>query len=331
MIRYIINRLLMMLLVMLGVLIFIFALSKAPNNVDPVTIILGDTYTQEAYDEVYHELGLDRPILTQFLDYVWGVITRLDLGTSYQTRKAVSTEALARFPISLRISLLAVLISLPIGVVLGIVAAYKQYSPLDYTITVVSMIGQAMPNFWLAIMLIMFFSLKLKLLPASELNDWRGYILPALTMASTPISTITRMTRATMLEVIRQDYIRTARSKGLTERTILFRHALQNACIPIVTQVGNQIALTVGGSAVIENIFLIPGLGAYLIFSINANDTPAVQGTVLLFSAFVTVVNITLDILYGYIDPRIKAKYTNTSSLAKKLAKEAKKSGMEAA
>ena len=321
MIRYIINRILLMFLVLLGVMIFIFALGRAPGTGDPVIGILGEHYTQEAYDELHAKLGLDKPIVTQFFDYLWGVVTRLDLGTSYYSKRAVSSEVFARFPVSLRVAMNAVMISVPVGIILGMIAAYYQYSALDYSITVTSMLGQAMPNFWLGIMLILIFSLSFKWFPATGLSTWRGYVLPALTMASTPISTITRMTRATMLDVIRQDYIRTARSKGLSERRVIFGHALQNASIPIVTLVGNQIALTVGGAAVVENIFLIPGLGSFLIFSINANDHPSVQGTVLMFSMFVTLINILVDILYGFIDPRIKAKYTSASRMAKKLNK----------
>ena len=310
-----------MILVLLGVLAFIFALSRAPGNGDPVVGILGEYYTQEAYDATYTQLGLDKPIITQYFNYIWGIITRLDLGTSYRSKMAVSQEVFSRFPVSLRVSLNAVAVSLPIGILFGMIAAYKQYSAADYVITVIAMMGQALPSFWLGIMLILLFSVVLGWLPATGLDSWRGYILPALTMASTPITVLTRMTRATMLEVIRQDYIRTARSKGLNERQVLFGHALQNAAIPVVTQVGNQIALTVGGAAVVESIFRIPGLGSYLIFSINASDHPSVQGTVLMFSVFVTLINILIDIIYGFIDPRIKAKYTSASRMAKKLNK----------
>ncbi len=304
MLRYIIKRLLQMVVVLLGVVLFVFILSRASG--DPIPQLLGENYTQADYDAMYVELGFDRPLVVQYFDYVIGIITEMDLGTSYETNRAVSLEVFSRFPVSLRQAFLTLLWSVPFGVFCGLISAAKQYSLADYSLTTLAMIMASMPSFWVSLMLMLILSLSLGLLPATGLDSWKGYIIPCLALGLRPVATFTRMTRSSMLEVIRQDYIRTARSKGLAYRKVVTRHAFRNAAIPIVTSIGSTFSVIVGGSAVVENIFNIPGLGSYMIYSIGVGDYPSVQGGVLLFSVVVCLVNLLVDIAYMIIDPRIR-------------------------
>lgn len=316
MIRYVIKRLLMMILVSLGVILFVFIVSRASG--DPVVTILEGNYTQEQYDLVYHQMGFDRPQIVQFIDYIVDVLHG-DLGQSYHNKASIWDEIMFRFPDSIRIAVCTLIWAVPVGLCIGIVSAVKQYSKLDYTLTTVAMILDSLPGFWVALMLMLIFSLKLKLVPATGVATWRGYILPCVALGLRPMAHMARLSRSSMLEVIRQDYIRTARSKGLGEKTVIFKHALQNAALPLITQIGSNFATIVGSSAVIENIFMIPGLGNYLAMSISNRDYPAIQGTVLVFSIFVSFVNLLVDICFGFVDPRIKAKYANTTSLKDKI------------
>lgn len=306
MVKYIVKRLLQMVVVLLGVLLVIFILSRASG--DPIPSILGDNYTQEDYDAKYVELGFDKPIIVQYFNYVKGIITRMDMGVSYQSKRAVNKEIFARFPVSIRQALLTLMWSVPFGVFCGLISAVKQYSWADYTLTTLAMLMASMPSFWSGLMLMIVFSLKLGWLPATGVDTWKGLILPCVALGLHPVATFTRMTRSSMLEVIRQDYIRTARSKGLAYRTVITRHAIRNAAIPVVTSIGSTFSVIVGGSAVIENIFNIPGLGSFMIYSIGIGDYPAVQGGVLLFSIVVCTMNLLVDIMYMIIDPRIKDK-----------------------
>ena len=295
-----------MVVVLLGVVLFVFILSRASG--DPIPSLLGENYTQEQYQAKYEELGFDKPIVVQYIKYVWGIVTELDLGTSYATKRAVSEEIFYRFPVSLRQAVLTLLWAVPFGVFCGLISAVKQYSIADYTLTTLAMFMASMPSFWVSLMLMLLLSLKLGWLPATGLDTWKGYVIPVLALGLRPVATFTRMTRSSMLEVIRQDYIRTARSKGLAYSTVIMRHALRNASIPVVTSIGSTFSVIVGGSAVVENIFNIPGLGSFLIYSIGIGDYPCVQGGVLLFSCVVCCMNLIVDILYMIIDPRIKDK-----------------------
>lgn len=309
MVRYIVKRLLWMIPVLLGVVFIVFTINHFTPG-DPVQALLGSNYTQEQYDAKEAELGLDQPFFVQFFRYVKGIVTRFDLGTSYQSKRAVRDELLSRFPTTLKLGLIGVLITAVLGIPIGVVSATHQYSPLDYAVTVLSLFFASMPNFWMALMMMILFSLKLKWFPASGLADWKGWVLPALALGLSPIASVTRQTRSSMLEVIRQDYIRTARAKGLSDRAVLYRHALTNSLIPVVTVIGMQISLIVAGSVIIENIFTIPGIGSLLMSAINSRDYPVVQGTVLLLSLCISVMNLVVDLVYGFIDPRIMAMYS---------------------
>lgn len=305
--KYIIKRLLLMLLVALGVVLFVFIISRAGG--DPVATILGDSYTLEEYEQVYHDLGLDKPYIIQFFNYV-GDILHGDFGYSYISKASVADEIFARFPVSIRLAVFSMLFSVPVGLFIGLISAVKQNTAWDYTLNGTALILNAIPGFWAALMMMLILSLRFKLLPATGLDSWTGYIMPCIAVGLHPMTYLARLSRSSFLEVISQDYIRTARSKGLDERTVILKHALPNAAIPVITQISNNFAIVVGSSAVIENIFMIPGVGNYLAYSITVHDYPAVQGSVLVFSIFVSIVNLIVDIVYAFVDPRIKANYT---------------------
>ena len=310
MVKYIFRRILLMIPVLLGVVFIVFTINQlAPG--DPIVTLLGSNYTQEQYDAKEAELGLDKPFVTQFVLYVKGIVTKFDLGTSYQTGRSVTDELLERFPVTLLLGVLGVLVTVAVGLPFGIISATKQYSALDYIVTVVSMFFASMPGFWMALMMILFFSLQLGWLPATYVaTDWTSWILPVLALGLSPVATVTRITRSSMLDVVRQDYIRTARAKGLSEGVIIRHHALKNALIPVITVVGMQLGFIMGGSVVIEAVFAIPGLGNLLMSAINNKNYPVIQGTVLLLSMSICVMNLLVDLIYGFVDPRIKAQYT---------------------
>ncbi len=299
-----------MVIVLLGVVLIIFLINSfAPG--DPVINMIGTSFTQEQYDTVKHELGLDQPLLVRYVQYVKGIVTEFDFGISYQTKQAIADELVRRMPISILLAILSVTLTVILGIPCGVASATRQYSALDYTVTAASLFFAAMPSFWLALMLIIIFSLNLGWFPASGVDTWKAWVLPCLAVGLSPIATVARTTRSSMLEVIRQDYIRTAKSKGLSSSRIIWKHALKNALIPVVTVVGMQLGLVMGGSMVVEVIFNIPGLGTMLLNAINNQDYPVIQGCVLVISFVVCFMSLAVDILYAYIDPRIKSQYAS--------------------
>ena len=306
--KYILKRLLWMIPVVLGVLLIVFFISYITPG-DPVKTILGSNYTQEAYDAKTKELGLDKPFFYQYGKYVLDMVTKGDLGTSYSYGHSVSEQIWSRMGITFEIGILGVLLTIILGIPFGVLSATKQYSVLDYSVTTLSTLFAAMPNFWLALVAILLFSLKLRWLPATGFGTVRQLVLPVLTNALTSVAVVARMTRSSMLEVIRQDYIRTARAKGLREGTVIRRHALKNALIPVLTVVGMQMSMVMGGSVIVETIFSIPGLGAYMMAGINARDYPVINGCVVVLSLSICVMNLLVDIAYAYVDPRIRAQY----------------------
>ena len=310
MFRFIVKRLMMMIPVLLGVLLFVFIISRLSG--DPVAGMLGDVYTPEQYDAMREHLGLNDSYLVQFGKYVKGIVTELNLGISFRNKRPVIDEVRARLPLSISIALLSMGWSVILGTLFGVISAIKQYSAMDYSVTVIAMICASMPPFWFGMMLILLVSLRLGLVPATGLAGWTSYILPCITLGLHSVASFCRMTRSTMLEVIRQDYIRTARSKGLGEMRVIMDHALRNSAIPIITLLGTQMNLAIGNSMVIENVFSIPGLGSYMIDAINAKDYPCVQGAVLVFSLVVCLINLLIDIVYGIIDPRIRVRYVSS-------------------
>lgn len=308
---------------LLGVLLIIFTINFFIPG-DPAKAALGSNYTEEAYVAKRAEMGLDKPFVARYVDYVVGVVTRMDLGTSYDTKQPVSKMIFeSRFGITLKLGLLSCAITVIFGIGIGILSAVKKYSVIDYAATTFAVIFSAAPGFWVALMAMLAFCLKLKMFPASwGTGTWNAMVLPVVCMALSPISLVARITRTSMLDVINQDYIRTARAKGVQERTVIFSHALRNALIPVLTVVGAQLTMVVGGSFIIEAIFTIPGIGMLLLNAINNRDFPTIQGTVLVLSFFVCVINLVVDVAYAYVDPRIKSQYESAN---KKRVKKAEK------
>lgn len=310
--RFIFKRVLWMIPVLLGVLFIIFTINHFTPG-DPVLAILGSDCTEEQYEAKQQELGLDQPFLVQYVKYVWGVLTRFDLGTSYSTKRAVSTEILERLPNTLKIGIWGVLSSIFLAIPLGVLSATHQGGIYDYCVRIGTIILAALPSFWIALMSIILFSLKLKWFPASFSGDWTSWVLPIFSLAIGPIASVARMTRSSMLEVIRQDYIRTARAKGLSQRDVNRKHVLKNGLIPVVTVVGGQLSMIMGGSILVETIFSIPGLGTLMNNAIATNNYPVIQGGVLVISITVCIMNLLIDLAYAFIDPRIMAQYKSVS------------------
>lgn len=302
----------MMVPVLLGVSFVIFSLMYfAPG--DPADIILGDVATKEDKAMFRREHGLDAPFLVQYLHYMKGILTRGDLGTSYVTKQPVTAEILQRFPTTVKLAGLSIVIAVIVGVSAGIVSATRQYSLIDNICRVVSMAGVSMPNFWMGMMLILLFSVVLRWLPPSGFSTPKHWILPAVTIGASSAANIMRMTRSSMLEVIRQDYIRTARAKGESERVVIWRYALKNALIPIITVVGLSFGRLLGGAVMTESIFSIAGLGKLMVDAIKVKNIPMIQGGVLFIAFVMVILNLVVDVLYAYADPRIRSQYVRTA------------------
>lgn len=321
MLRYIGKRLLQMIPVLLGVSFIIFTLMEITPG-DPTRQILGQEATEEAVEELREELGLNDPFLVRYVNYILGVVQG-DFGTSYTTKEPVFNELMARYPTTVLFAILTVLIASAIGIPLGIISATRQYSWVDNFSTAFAMLGVSIPTFWLGLMLMLLFSVKLNWLPATGFYGPIYWILPAITVGLPASAGIIRMTRSSMLEVIRQDYIRTARAKGQTERKIIYGHALENAMIPVITVVGITFGQSLGGQIVTEQVFAVPGLGKLMVEAINARNYPVVEGGVLLIAFAYCIINLLVDIIYAYLDPRIKSQYSN--SVKKRIQKEAGK------
>ena len=301
--RYILKRLLMLIPVILGVsFVVFFIMSLAPG--DPVTIIAGAGADETTLEAVRQELGLDQPLLVQYARYMSGLL-RGDLGQSYLSNRSVFEEYVTKLPATLELTLWSMLIAVGISLPIGILSAVKQYSLLDNAGMVVALLGVSMPNFWLGLMLIIVFSLHLGWLPSGGSDGFSSIILPAITVGTGLAALITRMTRSSMLEVIRQDYVKTARAKGQKEFVVIMRHVYRNALIPIVTVVGLQFGHLLGGAMLTEVVFSIPGVGRLMIDAIKQRDFPIVQGSVLFVAACFSVVNLLVDILYAFIDPKV--------------------------
>jgi peptide/nickel transport system permease protein len=309
MFRYILKRLLLLIPVIIGASAIIFFIVSMGKD-DPVMLLLAGTDPDpETIEYTRHALGLDKPLVIQFFNYMKGLL-RGDLGKSYSTGKPVFQEYMARFPATVRLSFWALVVSVSISIPIGIISAIKQYSLFDNIGMTLALIGVSMPNFWLGLLLIIAFALKLDLLPSGGYGGFLYIILPAITLGTGQAGLATRMTRSSMLEVIRQDYIRTARAKGLSERVIIIKHALKNALIPIITVLGNQFGHALGGAMLTETIFAWPGVGRLMIDGIYKRDRPVIIGCVIMLCIMISIVNLFVDVMYGFIDPRIKTSLT---------------------
>jgi peptide/nickel transport system permease protein len=307
--KFIILRILGMVPILLGVTFIVFGiLSLTPG--DPGRLILGQSATQTAVAELNHQLGYDRPFLVRFVNFVVDGATKFDFGKSYRSQKPVVSEIAIRFPTTLRLAFFSVILSAMVGIPLGILSAVKQYSIADTLATVTSLFLAAIPMFWLGMMLILVFALYVKWLPSNGVDDWSSYILPTVTLSLPAAAMMLRMSRSTMLETIRQDYIRTARAKGAPERQVIFKHALKNALLPVITVLGMNFGFLLGGAVVIETVFSIPGLGTMVLTGIRMKDVPIVMGSTLFLAAIFSLIMLLLDLAYAFVDPRIKARFS---------------------
>ena len=312
--------------VMIGVILIVFTISYFMPG-DPVEALLGTDYTQEEYDAKAEQIGLTGGYFEQ-LGRMFNNLIHGDLGVSYMTLRPITQILTApgqggsRLWVSIKLGLMSCILTCLIAIPIGIICAVKQNSPLDYGITTLSIFIASMPGFWVALMLIILFCQKLQWLPVSGLSSWKGYILPVLCNALSPLAVTSRMTRSSMLEVIRQDYVRTARSKGLKERKVIMGHALKNALIPVITVVGAQFSMVIGGSVIIESIFNIQGMGALLVTAIGNRDYSEIIGVTIILSAFTMVMMLVVDLVYAAVDPRIKAEFSKNSKKRKKASKQ---------
>ncbi|MEA1994465.1 MAG: ABC transporter permease [Euryarchaeota archaeon] len=332
--EYILKRLALLVIVLFGVSIITFGLVRlAPG--DPAINLAGQHATAEGLEEIREKYHLNDPFYTQY--YIWlKMALRGDLGRSIESREHVATEIKVRLPMTLELSLVAMTIAIIVGIIAGVISAVHQYSIADYSVMFGALFGVSMPVFWLGLMLLYIFGVHFDVLPVGgrmsvdiELHkitglyvldsiltlNWAAFvdsvkhlILPAVALATIPLATIARMTRSSMLEVLRQDYIRTERAKGLSERMVIYKHAIRNALIPVVTVIGMNVGVLMGGAVLTETIFTLPGLGKYIARAILAYDYPVVQGFTLFFAAAFVLVNLATDIVYMYIDPRLREK-----------------------
>lgn len=314
--RFVFKRILALIPVLLGVSFIIFSLLHFTPG-DPAEYMLGMDATQENIQQLHHELGLDQPFFVQYFNYVKNIVLHFDFGKSYTTKQSVTIELVQRIPATVTLAVLSVAFATIIGVTTGVIAAVKQYSIFDKIATVFALTGVSMPNFWTGLMLIIVFAVQFKVLPPSGFDTPLHWILPSLTVGMASSATIMRQTRSAMLEVIRQDYIVTARAKGQKETVIVIHHALRNALIPIITVVGISFGGMLGGAILAESIFSVPGIGKLMVDAINVKNYPMVQGGVLMIALAFSVVNLCVDILYAFVDPRIKSQYKNSGRAAK--------------
>lgn len=309
MLTYIIRRIGLMVVIMLGVSVITFSMMHFIPG-DPAEMIAKERYgeegvTAETIDHVRAELGLNQPVYIQYL-YWLARILKGDFGTSFRTDRPVLEEILARLPATIELTLAAMLVSLVIAVPVGIISAVKQYSIVDNASMACAILGASMPSFWMGLLLIMVFSVHFGWLPVFGRGEITHLLLPALTLGTGMAAITTRLIRSSMLEVLKQDYIRTARSKGLGEKAVISRHALKNALIPVVTVVGLQFGALLDGAVVVEVIFAWPGIGRLMVDSIFARDFPVIMGCVFIFGAIYVIVNMIVDISYAWLDPRIR-------------------------
>jgi ABC-type dipeptide/oligopeptide/nickel transport system permease component len=300
---YALKRVLLVIPVLIGVSIAAFLMSHLVPG-DPVRVMLGENATAEQTEQLREQLGLNDPIVVQYFRYISGAV-RGDLGTSIRSGQPVIEEILDYLPATLTLTLTAVTTAAIVGITLGVLAAISKRPGVDAGIMGFALIGISMPTFWSGILLILLFGLKLDWLPIAG-DGWRALILPTVTLAAPSAAVLARMTRSSMLEVLGQDFVRTARAKGLRDRIVVVRHVLRNALVPVITIIGLQFGALLGGAVIVESVFSRPGLGRYTVVAIQQRDFPQIQGTVLFAAAAYVFVNLAIDLFYAVIDPRIR-------------------------
>ena len=322
MFKYILKRLLWMIPIILGVTILVFTMMTFCPG-DPAEIILGTTATEADLLAKRVELGLDQPFLVRLAQYMSDVFLHFDMGNSWITNIDIMSSIAERMPRTLVLALVTLIIAYGLGIPLGIMAATHQNKWQDHLSMILALIGVAIPNFWPALLLIILFSVNLGWLPAmgvgTGLAGLKYYILPAVSNCAGALANCARQTRSSMLDVIRADYITTARAKGVPERVVVTKHALKNALIPIITMMGTTFGRLLGGAMIIETIFTIPGMGSYIIGAVNNRDYPVVQGGSIILAIAFSIAMLLIDLLYAAVDPRIKAKYVASGKRRKKV------------
>ena len=304
MLIYILKRWVALIPVIMGVTLLVFVIMQlAPGN--PARMILGEMATPEQVAALEEEMGLNKPLLVRYFNYMLNFL-RGDMGTSYYKSTSVVSEVMSRFPYTAKLAGVAAILTLIMSIPIGVMAAVKQNSVFDNASLVVTLLGISMPVFWLGLLLIITFSLKLDLFPTGGADTWKSYIMPAFCLAFSNMSTMARTTRSSMLETIRQDYVRTAAAKGVPRKAVILRHAFRNALIPTITVLGIQMSQLLGGSVVVETVFAWPGVGRLMIDSISSRDTPMVLGCIVLLTILFSGLNLVIDLCYAVADPRIK-------------------------
>ena len=312
MLRFVVKRIIFMIPIILGINLLIFSIMYLSPN-DPAFMVLGQNATNEAVEEWHEAPGLNDPFIVQYLRSLKDLVTG-NFGTSYVSGRPVINDFAMRFPVTLLLAVLGLMLAVAIGIPVGVFSAVKQYSLFDYMGLFSALIFAAIPSFWFALMLILLFSMKLQLFPVSGIDSAKSFALPTITIGVLSSAPILRMTRSTMLEVIRQDYIRTIRSKGAPELYVILKHALKNAMLPIITVCGMTFGGLLGGLVVAETVFAIPGVGVFLVEAVRNQDRPIVTVVVTLLACAFSIVNLIVDIIYAFLDPHIKSEFSKTRS-----------------
>ena len=320
MLRYIFKRILMMIPVLLGVLFLVFTMNEISPG-DPAAMIAGDAASVEVVEQIREDLGLNKPLPVRFFNYTKNLVLHGDLGTSYKTKRPVLDEVMDRLPTTILLSLTSAAFAVLLSIPSGIISAIKQNTWIDNLLMVLALIGVAMPAFWQGLMTIILFSVKLGWFPSYGFTTPAHWFMPVLTIGTGAMASLVRITRSSMLEVIRQDYIRTARAKGQTERKVIISHALRNSMIPIITAIAIQLGSMLGGAIVTETVFAIPGIGMLMIQSIKARDYPTIQGAVVVIAVMFSLLNLVVDIIYTFVDPRLKSIYQTKRKVKHFIAK----------
>ena len=307
MLRYIGKRLLLLIPVLLGIsLVVLILIDITPG--DPARMMLGAQATQQQVNDLREQLGLNDPLPVRYARFLWNV-AHGDFGNSLMTKRSIIDEILLRFPYTLMLVSLSIVLSVLLGIPIGIYASTHQNTWKDNTSMFLALFCVSMPSFWFALLMIRLFGVQLRWLPISGVATWKGWILPCIAMALGLTALIARQMRSDLLEVIRQDYITTARAKGLSERTVIYRHGLKNAMIPVIMVIGGVFGTSLGGSLIAEVIYSIPGLGSYIMTGLNNRDYPVIQGGILIISTMFAIVILIVDIVFALVDPRIRSQY----------------------
>lgn len=317
MLKYTLKRILLMIPVIFGVVVLVFTLMQLTPG-DPAQVILGTTATDAQINELRESMGLNDPYIVQLGRYFYDVFIRFDFGTSYITNVSITSEMISRFPKTLIFAVSGMVLSLVIGIPLGVTAAVHQNKLPDYGTMSLALVGTSLPGFWFALVLIMLFSSKLGWLPAYGIGGIKYWILPIVSTAFAGMTTMARQMRSGMLEVIHADYITMAKSKGVKQKSVIHRHALPNALIPVITVASMSFGTSLGGTLIAETIFSIPGVGVYIVNAVNNRDYPVVQGGVILLAITFSIIMLLCDLLIAAVDPRVKAQITGSRKRGKK-------------